>query len=58
MIDYDAGLFANGSAGPAGPDPECDQPWRNREAPSSGCGLGCELVLLLPLLVGVVRRRR
>jgi len=62
MMDYDAGLFANGSADPAGPDPQCvGKPWRDREAPySSGsypCGLGAELALLLPALMWMRRRR-
>jgi hypothetical protein len=63
MMDYDAGLSANGSADPAGPDPQCvGKPWRDREAPySSGsypCGLGAELALLLPALMWTRRRRR
>jgi hypothetical protein len=60
QMDYDAGYSANGSADPAGPDPECvDRPWRDSEAPTaSSCGLGGELTLLLPALVWMWRRRR
>jgi hypothetical protein len=64
MMDYDAGYSVNGSADPAGPDPHCvDKPWRNREAvypqrrSSYPCGLGAELVLLLPPLMWLWRRR-
>jgi hypothetical protein len=39
-------------------DPQCvGKPWKYREAASS-CGLGCELVLLTPLLSAFARRRR
>jgi hypothetical protein len=59
MMDYDAGRSANGSADPAGPDPECvGAPSRNSESPSSySCGLGAELALLLPPLLWMRRRR-
>jgi cysteine-rich repeat protein len=52
-MDYDAGFSANGSAHPAGRDPQCaGKPWRNRE-----CGLGAELALVLPTLMWMRRRR-
>jgi hypothetical protein len=60
-MDHDAGLFAFGDADPAGPDPECvGRPWWNSEAPwSSYCGLGVELLILLPVLrLTWVHRRR
>jgi hypothetical protein len=52
-MDYDAGFSANGSAHAAGRDPECaGKPWKNRE-----CGLGVELVVVLPMLAWAHRRR-
>jgi unsaturated chondroitin disaccharide hydrolase len=60
MMDYDAGLSVNGLADPAGPDPQCvGKPWRSRERKStSSCGLGVELVFLLPPLTLLSRRLR
>lgn len=60
--DFDAGASVLGAAGadPAGPDPQCDQPWKNREAARQGyCGLGPELALVLASLMawrGLKRR--
>ncbi len=56
--DFDGGASAGASS--AGADPQCvDRPWRKNEAQSSGsgCGFGAELVLLLPLLRRLARRR-
>jgi formylglycine-generating enzyme required for sulfatase activity len=52
-IDHDAGLAVNGVADPNGPDPQCPTPWDDREAPGGAgrCGLGFELILLLPPLI-------
>jgi thermitase len=58
-IDYDAGYSANGSPDPNGPDPQCiGKPWKDQERKASICGLGSELVLLLPPLMWLWRRRR
>jgi hypothetical protein len=51
FVDWDGG-------GVGAPDPQCvDTPWRNSEAPRSGCGLGGEAAVAVALL-GLVRRRR
>jgi hypothetical protein len=56
-IDYDAGLSRNGVADPNGPDPQCvGKPWGQKE--KTGCGLGAELVLLLPPVMWLPLRRR
>jgi hypothetical protein len=52
LIDWDGG-------GVGDPDPQClDAPYRNREAPNKGCGLGLEIAVLLPLLMAGARRRQ
>jgi uncharacterized membrane protein len=52
-IDFDGGASVNLGV-PLGPaDPQCPAAWDNRE---SRCGLGAELVLLVPILMA--RRRR
>jgi hypothetical protein len=55
-MDFDAGLSINGVADPNGPDTFCvGQPFRNKE--KKRCGLGFELALLLPVLMGARRWR-
>jgi hypothetical protein len=55
-VDFDGGESALGAV-VAEADLECiGKPWRNRETPSSRCGLGFEVALLLPLL-GWARHR-
>jgi hypothetical protein len=41
-------------------DPECRSPWDDKETftPGGGCGLGWELILLVPLLVAAIGARR
>jgi lysophospholipase L1-like esterase len=61
--DFDGGesIHGIGNGDPDGPDPQCTDAWRNREGvpPTSGCGLGPELVLaLLPLSLANRARRR
>ncbi|NNL65763.1 MAG: hypothetical protein HKP30_05935 [Myxococcales bacterium] len=48
--------FAGGPFGEP-PDANCTSASLNREKPKSGCGLGTELALLLPLLAGLRRMR-
>jgi hypothetical protein len=56
--DGDGGVDWDG-AGIGVPDPQCvGKPWRHTETPSSGCGLGLELVALAPLLGRLARLRR
>ena len=46
----------DGGAGGGTPDPECNVAWRNREAKGL-CGIGWELVLVVPVLQRLRRRR-
>jgi hypothetical protein len=58
--DFDGGesILGQGNGDPNGADPQCsNKPWKDKEAPSS-CGLGFELALVLPLLLGLRRRAR
>jgi hypothetical protein len=56
-MDYDGGRSIHGTAQTVA-DPQCTgMPERNKEKRSS-CGLGFELVLLLPVLIRLHRRRR
>jgi hypothetical protein len=54
-LDFDGGASANHGVALGPPDPQCTEPWRGSEIPS--CGLGAELVMLLPA-IGFLRRRR
>ncbi len=56
--DFDGGesILGVGNGDPNGADPECVQPYRNSEAPSSRCGLGAELAFAL-LAFRRLRRR-
>ena len=71
-IDFDGGQSIHGACsggvcppgvsdpegdGVANPDPDCSAAYRNDERPS-GCGLGFELAVALPLLARLARRRR
>jgi hypothetical protein len=61
LIDFDGGLSIFGAGDPriTAPDPDCTISYRNSETPGRrSCGLGSELVLLLPLLLWRLRRRR
>ena len=57
--DGDGKIDWDGGPGMVTPDPECTVAYRNRETPSrsGGCGIGAELVLLLPLFGWAQRRR-
>ena len=57
-MDYDGGRSIYGTA-QTGADPQCvGRPWKNQEKEGGVCGLGFELVLLLPVLSWLHRRRR
>ncbi len=59
LIDWDGGAQYNDGVPITNPDPQCvGYPWRSSERPSSSCGLGLELTLLLPPLLWMQRRRR
>jgi hypothetical protein len=55
--DGDGKIDWDGGSGMGTPDPQCLYGYMNKEQPQGSCGLGAELVLLLPLL-GALRRRR
>jgi len=60
LVDFDGGATA-GLTPLASPDPTCTSALGAAEAPpppSSGCGVGPELALLLPALLALRRRRR
>jgi hypothetical protein len=55
--DGDGGVDWDGGPGGGSPDPQCvSAPWRNAEK-SGSCGLGFELVLVVPLLARLRRRQ-
>ncbi len=60
--DFDGGesILGAGGADPNGPDPQCvGRPWRDSEQTTqTACGLGAELLVLLPLLAARTSRRR
>jgi hypothetical protein len=56
LVDFDGGASANGGVAVAAPDPQCTEPYQNSE--KAACGLGAELVLLLPALRWLGGRRR
>jgi spore coat protein A len=59
-IDFDGGASLNGGVPLAAPDPQCTAAWGNSEAvpaSGSGCGMGPELLLLVPALAALRRRR-
>jgi len=61
--DFDGGVsvLGAGNGDPNGPDPQCVQAWTAKEATTSGspsCGLGAELVVVMPILGMLYRRRR
>lgn len=56
-IDFDGGFSALGYVA-AEPDPQCLNPFKNKETPSCGpCGRGCGLALLVPPITWIGRRR-
>jgi YVTN family beta-propeller protein len=61
--DFDGGVsvLGAGNGDPNGADPQCVQAWTAKEATTSGapsCGLGAELVVVMPILGMLYRRRR
>jgi hypothetical protein len=56
-IDFDGGAAANGGVPLGPPDPQCTIAYRTLERPPTGCGIGIELALALPLLAALRRSR-
>jgi hypothetical protein len=61
-IDFDGGASLNGGVPLDVADPQCSSPWLDQEAAppppaGGGCGIGPELLLLLPLFARLRRRR-
>jgi hypothetical protein len=56
LIDFDGGASLNGGTPLTAPDPNCSAASRNAEKKSS-CGLGFEVALVLPALLGLRNRR-
>jgi hypothetical protein len=56
--DGDGKIDFDGGPGGGAPDPNCSSAWDNRERvhQTTGCGIGPELVLLLPLVYWLKRR--
>jgi len=58
LVDFDGGASLHGGVAVGDPDPECaGAPWRVIED-IQGCGLGAELVLVVPGLMWLRGRRR
>ena len=58
-IDFDGGASLNSGVPLDVADPQCSgQPWRDKEAAATRCGLGFEVVLLLVFLLPVLGQRR
>ena len=58
-MDYDGGRSIYGTAQTPGADPQrLGAAWKNKEKAGGVCASGFELVLLLPVLIGLHRRRR
>lgn len=55
--DFDGGVSAGATADPNGADPQCTAGWKKLEAAQSSCGLGPELIALLPALAFARIRR-
>jgi hypothetical protein len=56
LVDFDGGASQNGGVAFADPDPNCKGPWDNTEKKrTGGCGVGAELLVVLPLLAGLRR---